>query len=253
MPREKPRELYLFLYMIKRFRKEIKRIYAGIALLSIEIIVLVGIFCAGLFAFIGIAKMVFKERKGTFDRDAFNFLAHRVSNINTDVMQVFTFLGTHTFLIPANLALAAYFLFIKNHRWYSIKVPVVALSSLLLMFLLKLIFRRDRPLSPLLNAAKGYSFPSGHALMSITFYGLIIFLVWKNVKKPWIKWMLTLLLILLINFIGVSRVYLRVHYASDVLAGFCVGLMWLVLSLWILMKLEMYSSEKVDPVVQKAE
>ena len=231
--------------------KYVKRVYAAIALLSIEIIVLTGVFSAALFAFIGIAKMIFKEKKETFDQHAFNFLAKYVSDINTDVMQVFTFLGTHTFLIPANLILVAYFLFIKKHRWYSINVPVVALSSLLLMFLLKLIFHRDRPLTPLLQAAQGYSFPSGHALMSITFYGLLIFLVWQNEKKLWVKWILTILLVLLINFIGVSRVYLRVHYASDVLAGFCVGLMWLLLSLWLLRKFETYSRKKVDPVLQQ--
>lgn len=232
--------------------KYVKRVYAAIALLSIEIIVLTGVFSAALFAFIGIAKMVFKEKKEHFDQHAFNFLAKYVSDINTDVMQVFTFLGTHTFLIPANLILVAYFLFIKKHRWYSINVPVVALSSLLLMFLLKLIFHRGRPLTPLLQAAQGYSFPSGHALMSITFYGLLIFLVWQNEKQLWVKWTLTILLVLLINFIGVSRVYLRVHYASDVLAGFCVGLMWLLLSLWLLRKFEAYSRKKVDPVLQQA-
>jgi Membrane-associated phospholipid phosphatase len=236
--------------MLKYVRHGVKRMYAAIALLSIEIVVLLGVFSGALFAFIGIAKMVFKERKETFDQHAFNFLAARVSDVNTDVMQVFTFLGTHTFLIPANLALAAYFLFIKKHRWYSIQVPVVALSSLLLMFLLKLIFHRNRPLTPLLEAARGYSFPSGHALMSITFYGLIIFLVWQNEKNVWAKWLLTMLLVLLIISIGVSRVYLRVHYASDVLAGFCVGLMWLLLSLWLLNKIEMFSRKKVDPVVE---
>ncbi len=232
--------------------KYVKRIYAAIALLSLEIIVLIGVFSAALFAFIGIAKMIFKEKKETFDLHAFNFLARHVSDINTDVMQVLTFLGTHTFLIPANLALVAWFLFIKKHRWYSIKVPVIALSSLLLMFCLKLIFHRDRPLTPLLEAAQGYSFPSGHALMSITFYGLLIFLVWQTKKNVWIKWTLTILLVLLINFIGVSRVYLRVHYASDVLAGFSVGLMWLLLSLWVLNRIETYSSKKVDPVLQQA-
>ena len=161
-------------------------------------------------------------------------------------------MAQHTFLIPANLILVTYFLFIKKHRWYSIKVPVVALSSLLLMFCLKFIFHRDRPLTPLLEAAKGYSFPSGHALMSITFYGLLIFLVWQNEKMHWLKWMLTILLVLLIIFIGISRVYLRVHYASDVLAGFCVGLMWLLLSLWVLRKIETYSRKKVDPVLEQA-
>ena len=120
--------------------KYVKRVYAAIALLSIEIIVLTGVFSAALFAFIGIAKMIFKEKKETFDQHAFNFLAKYVSDINTDVMQVFTFLGTHTFLIPANLILVAYFLFIKKHRWYSKNVPVVALSSLLLMFSFKTYF-----------------------------------------------------------------------------------------------------------------
>jgi len=238
--------------MFRYVRHRIKKIYAAIALLSIEIIVLVGVFGTALFAFIGIAKMIFREKKETFDQRAFTLLANQVNEINTDVMQVFSFLGAHTFLIPANLTLVAYFLLIKKHRWYSIKVPVVAMSSLLLMFLLKIIFQRDRPLTPLLEAAQGYSFPSGHALMSITFYGLMIFLVWLNVKNNWIKWILTILLALLIIFIGVSRVYLRVHYSSDVLAGFCVGLMWLLLSLWLLRKIETYSRQKVDPVVEQA-
>jgi membrane-associated phospholipid phosphatase len=238
--------------MLKFVRYGFKKIYAAIALLSIEIIALVGVFSGALLAFIGIAKMVFKEKKETFDLRAFNFLAHRVSDVNTDVMQVFTFLGTHTFLIPANLTLVAYFLFIKRHRWYSIKVPVIVLSSLLLMFLLKFIFHRDRPLTPLLEAAKGYSFPSGHALMSITFYGVLIYLVWQNEKSALLKWLLSILLALLIASIGISRVYLRVHYASDVLAGFCLGLMWLLLSLWVLNKIEAYSRKKVDPVVQPA-
>lgn len=226
--------------------------YAAIALLSIEIIVLVGIFSAALSVFIGIAKMIFKEKKEDFDQHASHFVANRVSDINTDVMQVFSFLGAHTFLIPANLMLVAWFLFIKKHRWYSIKVPVVALSSLLLMLCLKFIFHRNRPLTPLLAEAKGYSFPSGHALMSLTFYGLIIFLVWQKEKKAWVKWTLSILLALLIIFIGISRVYLGVHYASDVLAGFCVGLMWLFLSLWILRKIETYSRRKVDPALQQA-
>jgi membrane-associated phospholipid phosphatase len=238
--------------MLRYVRHGVKRIYAAIALLSIEIIIVIGVFSAALFAFISIAQMIFKEKKQDFDQHAFDFLAKYVSDINTDVMQVFTFLGTHTFLIPANLALIAWFLFIKKHRWYSINVPVVALSSLLLMFLLKMIFHRDRPLTPLLQAAQGYSFPSGHATMSITFYGLIIFLVWQNEKDVLLKWMLTILLVCLIISIGISRVYLRVHYASDVLAGFCVGLMWLFLSLWILKRIERYSRKKVDPVLEKA-
>ena len=236
--------------MLKHVRYGVKKIIAGFALLSVEIIVLLLVFGGALVAFISITKMIFKEKKEDFDQHAFRFLASQVNDVNTNVMEFFTFLGTHTFLIPANFILVAYFLFIKKHRWYSIKVPVVAISSVLLMFLLKMFFQRDRPLSPLLRAAKGYSFPSGHALMSITFYGLIIFIVWQNIKIAWLKWTLTVLLALLIITIGSSRVYLRVHYSSDVLAGFAVGLMWLLLSLWVLNKFEVYSRRNVDPVIQ---
>ncbi|MBA3674225.1 MAG: phosphatase PAP2 family protein, partial [Chitinophagaceae bacterium] len=126
-----------------------------------------------------------------------------------------------------------------------------AISSLVLMLGLKNFFQRDRPLTPLFEAARGYSFPSGHATMSITFYGLLIFLVWLNIKNIWLKWLFTILLALLIAFIGISRVYLRVHYTSDVLAGFSIGLMWLLLSLWILGKLEIYSRRKVQPVLEE--
>lgn len=237
--------------MFKYVRYGVKKIYAAIALISLEIIVLLAVFSAALLAFLFIAKMIFKEKKEDFDLNAFRFLRSQISDINTDVMNVFSFLGSHNFLIPANLILIAYFLFIKKHRWYSIKVPVVAISSLVLMVGLKNFFQRDRPLTPLFEAARGYSFPSGHATMSITFYGLLIFLVWLNIKNIWLKWLFTILLALLIAFIGISRVYLRVHYTSDVLAGFSIGLMWLLLSLWILGKLEIYSRRKVQPVLEE--
>jgi undecaprenyl-diphosphatase len=108
------------------------------------------------------------------------------------------------------------------------------------MFLLKYLFQRKRPLSPLLKAAKGLSFPSGHAIMAVTFYGLIIYILRNTVQIDWLRYLLTVFLILLIVLIGYSRVYLRVHYASDVLAGFIIGLVWLLISLSVLNNLEQY-------------
>jgi membrane-associated phospholipid phosphatase len=231
--------------MIRHIHGRFKKIFSEIKLFSLEIFVLLGIFTVAFVAFITIARMVFEGRTQNFDNRALVFIAGYVTNINTNVMQSFTFLGTHTFLIPANLLLTAWFLLIKKRHWYSIKVPSVALSSLLLMFILKLIFHRDRPVDPLLQVAKGFSFPSGHALMSVTFYGLLVLIVWQNVKQTWLKWTLSVFLILLISAIGLSRVYLRVHYASDVLAGFAVGLVWLLLSLWILSQVEKYSKRNI--------
>ena len=169
--------------MIRHFHNQFKKILSEVKLFSLEIFVLLGIFIIALSVFIVIARMVFEGRLQNFDNRALAFIAGYVTNINTNVMEGFTFLGTHTFLIPANLLITAWFLFVKKRHWYSIKVPAVALSSLLLMLILKLTFRRDRPLDPLLQAAKGFSFPSGHALMSVTFYGLLILIVWQNIKK----------------------------------------------------------------------
>ncbi|MEP7232666.1 MAG: phosphatase PAP2 family protein [Ginsengibacter sp.] len=230
--------------MISRFRNNFKKYFEGFKLFSLELLILMGVFGSALIAFIMIARNVFDGSTQNFDEKAFGFIAQHVSNIRTSTMEFFTFLGTHTFLIPANLLLTAAFLFFKKRRWNSIKVPAVALSSLLLMFLLKLIFHRERPLTPLLQAAKGFSFPSGHALMSVTFYGLLIFIIWGTAVQVWLKWLISAMLVLLILTIGLSRVYLRVHYASDVLAGFCVGIVWLLLSLWILGKIENYDSKK---------
>ncbi len=231
--------------MVDKEEKKRKSFFAGFTLLSLKVLMLVVVFSGAMVAFIIIAHMILKENKSSFDLKAFEFLSGFVSEVNTNLMKFFTFLGSHIFLIPANLLLIAYFLLVKKRRWYSINVPVIALSSLLLMFSLKYIFHRNRPNTPLLEEARGYSFPSGHALMSLTFYGLLIYLAWLNIKTTWLKWLYTLLLVLLICVIGLSRVYLRVHYASDVIAGYCVGLMWLLLSLWLLTKLERFNDRKI--------
>ncbi len=236
--------------MFKNVRYGMKKLIAGVTLLSFEILTLLIMFTAALLSFFLIVKMVFSQRKVDFDLKAFHYLSKHVSSVNNGLMEFFTFLGTHLFLIPANILLIAYFLLIKKHRWYSIKIPVVAISSLILMLFLKLFFHRSRPESPLLQTAEGYSFPSGHALMSVTFYGLLIVLIWENVANKFLKYLLTFLLGFLIIAVGVSRVYLRVHYASDVLAGFCLGFIWLMLALLILQKLEQYSRRKIDPGIR---
>jgi undecaprenyl-diphosphatase len=91
-----------------------------------------------------------------------------------------------------------------------------------------------------LKAAKGLSFPSGHAIMAVTFYGLLIYILQHNIPVDWMRWIVTALMIALILMIGFSRIYLRVHYASDVLGGFIIGLFWLLISLAVLKWLEGY-------------
>jgi membrane-associated phospholipid phosphatase len=237
--------------MFKRISARVKKFWAALALLSVEMIIVLGLFLGALVLFVNMIRMVFFLHNNRFDGKVFAYLDKHVSPENNQVMLFFTYLGRHEFLIPANLLLIAYFLFIKKHKWYSIKVPAIAISSLALMFGLKNLFDRDRPLIPLLEEARGLSFPSGHALMSVTFYGLLIYIVFKGFKNKAFKWTLISMLLLLILTIGFSRIYLRVHYASDVIAGFCVGLLWLVICVWTLNKLENYGKQKVNPIVQQ--
>lgn len=237
--------------MVRRLSQKVKKVWAAIALLSVEMLAIVLLFLIALLAFAYLIREVIVLQQTGFDQSVFSLLQGHVSERNNQVMLFFTFLGTHKFLIPANLALIAYFLFIKKHKWYSIKVPAIGLSSLGLMFGLKHLFGRPRPDLPLIFKAEGLSFPSGHALFSVTFYGLLIYLVYKSIKNRAWRWTLIFLLLVLVITIGFTRIYLRVHYASDVIAGFCVGFLWLAFAIWLLNRMERYSRKKLNPVVQQ--
>lgn len=98
----------------------------------------------------------------------------------------------------------------------------------LLNSILKMAFQRARPDILHLVAVGGYSFPSGHAMVATAFYGMLGYLLWLNLRKR-LKpaWYVPVFTGLLIIAIGVSRIYLGVHFPSDVLAGFAAGGLWL--------------------------
>jgi membrane-associated phospholipid phosphatase len=237
--------------MIRYVKKGIKKFWAALMLLSLELVVVFAVFFSALFLFILLARMIFWNNKYEFDISVFAFFSKYVSAPNSDLMQFVTFLGSHYFLVAANILLVAYFLFLKKHKWYAIKIPVISLSSLLIMLLLKQIFNRQRPDTPLLEAAMGLSFPSGHAMMSLSFYGLLIYISYISIQVKWVKWIMISVLGLLILSIGLSRIYLRVHYASDVIAGFCIGIMWLFISVIILNKMERVGKKEIDVLVEE--
>ena len=209
---------------------EERKVADKVVIFTKELIILLVAFTISLFSFLIIAYRVFYLDKTGADEEAFAFARSLVSDNTTKLMEIITFFGSHYFLIPANLLLSLFFLFTKKSR-YSIKVSAIALSSVLIMLGLKLLFNRHRPLIPLLEPAKGLSFPSGHAFMSVCFYGLLMIIIWKEERPhPVLKWTLLLIVVTLLLSIGFSRIYLRVHYFTDVLAGFCIGSFWLLLS-----------------------
>jgi undecaprenyl-diphosphatase len=220
--------------------------------MSVEMVISGALFFVSAATFVYLVKKVFIDERTGFDERAFETVGELVSPETTSVMKAFSLLGSHMVLVPVNIALIIYFL-VRRHKWYRVRVPSIALSSLALMLLLKQLFGRARPEIPLLEAARGLSFPSGHALTSVTFYGLMIYIAWRSARNAALKWSLITVFALIICGIGTSRVYLRVHYASDVVAGYCMGFLWLFISLTVIRKLEGYSNRKLSPAVEKKE
>lgn len=109
---------------------------------------------------------------------------------------------------------------------------------------LKFIVRRPRPDGFRLAEASGFSFPSGHSMVAMAFFGLLVWFVWRYEKDSVKRTLLTIALCAVIAMIGISRVYLGVHYASDVLGGFCLSVIWLVFFTKVIAPIFMGSGER---------
>jgi undecaprenyl-diphosphatase len=184
-----------------------------------------------------IVWLVFIAGNITPDEKVFNLVGPHITPGRTKFMKAVAFLGNYKFLIPANLLLIA-FLIIRKNKWSAITAASVALSSVGMMSLLKNLIRRQRPSNQLVEGITNFSFPSGHAFMSIAFYGFLIWWSITNIKNKLQQRLLISFLLFLILIIGFSRIYLRVHYTTDVLAGFCIGIIWLIIVLSVLNKIQ---------------
>ncbi|MEO6636660.1 MAG: phosphatase PAP2 family protein [Ginsengibacter sp.] len=191
------------------------------------------LFLITLFVFVSIADEIVLEHENGFDASISNAILSLDSPVATKIFKTITFFGSSSFLFPAYSVIILYYLFRK--KWKpAIDVAAIGITSTALLYLLKDIFKRQRPLDPLLRNVTGFSFPSGHSFSSFTFFGMIAFLIWQtHLRKSW-KIVGTAILFLLATSIAFSRVYLRVHYPSDVIAGFCLSMIWLMISIWVL-------------------
>lgn len=131
-----------------------------------------------------------------------------------------TTLGGEYFLIIVTTFLLAFF----RKRRFAFFISLNLLIAFLINFSLKLAISRSRPpIANMLQKASGYSFPSGHSMCSMAFFGSIFYFVYLYVKPSKLKKFILGTLPVLILLIGISRIYLGAHYFSDVLAGFSLG------------------------------
>ena len=184
-----------------------------------------------------IVHELFGEQDDILDKKTSAFITREIENARlTKVMKAITFFASAEFLLVAYILLVLWFWLVKRNNFLALDVAAVAIASFLFTTFLKEIFRRVRPLDPLIEPLENYSYPSGHASLGFIFYGLLAYLVWRSRMRLAYKYILAGLFILFSFLIGFSRIYLRIHHASDVIAGFCLGLAWLSIAVWFLKK-----------------
>ncbi|MBI3942774.1 MAG: phosphatase PAP2 family protein [Chloroflexi bacterium] len=179
-----------------------------------------------LYAFSELAGEILEGESLAFDAGIISFVRSFASESLTRLMIFVTTFGDWRFMLFITLILA--FLWWQRGWWDRIIILVTTTGgAYLLDTLLKLFFQRARPdITGRLIAEQGYSFPSGHAMSSLCFYGIIVFLLAYG-KPGTLRWAGPLIGGFLILMIGLSRVYLGVHYPSDVLGGYLAGAVWL--------------------------
>lgn len=178
-----------------------------------------------LIGFLGIAEDVFEKEIMKKDIIGYRLIStFLISDFATPIAKFITNFGGAISLIIITII---FMIFIKNKK-IGLSIALNLFIATLLNIILKNILQRPRPTGYRLISETGYSFPSGHSMISMAFYGYLIYLIYKYVKNVYAKTLLITLLIVLIISIGVSRIYLGVHYTSDVLAGFFISIAYLI-------------------------
>ena len=178
-----------------------------------------------LIGFLALAEDVFHKEIMKGDIIGYKIIStFLISDFTTPIAKFITNFGGAIFLIILTITL---FILIKNKKiGLSIILNLIVITGL--NQILKYILQRPRPTEYRLIEETGFSFPSGHSMVSMAFYGYLIYLIYKSVKNKYLKWISIVLLSILICSIGISRIYLGVHYTSDVLGGFLISLSYLI-------------------------
>lgn len=184
-----------------------------------------------IFIFLNLSLYSFDKEIIIFDNLIISLMTAFHTDFLTQIMLGISFLGAQLiiFLTP----LIFIILILQKQKRAAIYFSALVVTSYLLNFLLKLIYQRPRPTSHLAANLFSYSFPSGHSMVALTFYAVIIYLILPLLKNKTLTKPIIISLTFLILLIGLSRIYLGVHYPSDVLAGYSAGLALLTTSLML--------------------
>ncbi len=176
-----------------------------------------------LIAFFTLGFMVKDSSEGIlFDVNIMEYIHNNTSPIILSLMKFISFIGSERFLFPAVTMTIAYTL-VKKRYYISKLLLLSTLGSYLLNYLLKQIFHRTRPIEYFLVNQGGLSFPSGHSMVTMTFYSTLAFLLAKKVEDSRKKRLIHIIAFVMICLMGISRIYLGVHWPTDVIGGYLAG------------------------------
>lgn len=185
--------------------------------------------CLILFLIIGL--YVIKIEGNVIDSSFYNFIISFKSKYTTLFFKGVTFLSSVLFMVVVSILL----LLVKKIKYRKLMLINIILD-VILNTSLKYIFRRERPRDIMMVIENGFSFPSGHTMLATIFYGFIIYLIYKSDKGRKFKYISIILLSLLILLIGISRIYLGVHYTTDVLGGYLISISYLMIFIYYIEK-----------------
>lgn len=175
----------------------------------------------------------------SFDSAISNFFTTLRTPLLTEIVKFITIFGSTPVAIIITLIGAAIIYKIYGSKKYLYPLLITSMGTGLTTYIAKNIFQRARPLDALITE-KSFSFPSGHALIAITLFGLLTYLIQhalankNSPKKQTLRKVTITLGTLLILLIGISRLYLGVHYATDVLGGYLIGSLWLIMGITLI-------------------
>ena len=159
-----------------------------------------------------------------FDDSVYSLVRSLESGFFDKYFLTVTKLGNESVVI-----ILAFIIFLLVRRNDKLLVLLTCLLSVVSNQLIKHIIMRDRPSVYRMIKQGGFSYPSGHSMIAVALYGILIYLVFKYIKNKYLKYGLSALLVLLILSIGISRIYVGVHFASDVVGGFSLAIAEIVL------------------------
>jgi undecaprenyl-diphosphatase len=179
-----------------------------------------------------VAVLIRADKLLVFDHAIIEWVQSQEAPFITSIMKFFTEIGSTKIVVFLCLFIIFFLYKVLHHRTELFLFISVVVGSPILNLLLKEIFQRARPDLHRLIEIGGYSFPSVHAMNAFTVYGVLTFLLWRHIFNRGGRTLLLLISSSVIIMIGVSRIYLGVHYPSDIIGGYFASGFWLATSIW---------------------